>query len=573
MPTLRVGHGTQSHVTRLARPGCAAEYLAQVLAEKDSAAFPIALKDVVHSGGGMTELAGHGLLSSLRSGGVRSVSHCFRKPKMQSVMKASISIPLWRLIFSTVVLFCLNFPVSADDPQAPGRREIDVPIPSNETAVVIYIDLTRVDLTAIRSIVRLLPSEPALADALRKVVDRLNRAKSAGAEGIGIKVQIPDLKKQPIPQVRIDCREGADTAVLENIIRDEPSLMVDGWVLSKTPHGLLLGQPDAAKVQFVDRERFELFTEAYQARPLEPITVVFVPTDEMRATLKSTPPPNELSAAAKEAYPALSTMKWSTVGAWLAPVPGLRFTLNAADDASADQVIRGLNDLIAKFQQSIEQGTTNNDPARLSVFRGIIDGLKPTRTGTQVTVEMKGPGLALVTAVLLPSLAKARDKANKINSAASSATAPSARTLTTQSGTLPTSEKSTVQPAAPAAKPEPIAAKIDPLTAARQLKLTMPADAYASFKAMIKAGPMSIDGRAAAVEVSSMESDAVVAKKIMTGEGKAYATLGMAQSLESAKQTVKAAERYEQIIQDFPETLTASVARRKLEALKVTEGR
>ena len=349
--------------------------------------------------------------------------------------------------------------------------------------------------------------------------------------------------------------------------------MVDGWVLSKTPNGLLLGPPHDAKVRFVDQERFELFTEAYQARPLETITVVFVPTDEMRVILKSTPPPNELSAAVKEAYPALSTMKWSTVGAWLAPEPGLRFTLNAADDASADQVFRGLNELLAKFQQSIEQGTTDNDPAKLSVFRGMIDGLKPTRTGTQVTVEMKGPGLALVTAIVLPSLAKARDKANNIKSAASSATAPSTRSLTTQSGTSPIPEKTTLQPAAPAAKPVPIAAKVDPVTAARQLKSTRPADAYASFKAIIKAGPASIDGRAAAVEVSAMESDPVVAKKVMTGEGKAYAALGMAQSLESAKQTAKAAERYEQIIQDFPETLTASVARRKLEALKVTEVR
>ncbi len=36
----------------------AAEYLAQVLAEKDSAAFLIALKDVVEAGGGVGNLAG-----------------------------------------------------------------------------------------------------------------------------------------------------------------------------------------------------------------------------------------------------------------------------------------------------------------------------------------------------------------------------------------------------------------------------------------------------------------------------------------------------------------------------------
>jgi probable addiction module antidote protein len=43
---------------RLADPRYAAEYLAQVLAEKDSAAFLIALKDVVEAGGGVGNLAG-----------------------------------------------------------------------------------------------------------------------------------------------------------------------------------------------------------------------------------------------------------------------------------------------------------------------------------------------------------------------------------------------------------------------------------------------------------------------------------------------------------------------------------
>ena len=43
---------------RLADPEYAAGYLAQVLAEKDNAAFLIALKDVVEAGGGVGALAG-----------------------------------------------------------------------------------------------------------------------------------------------------------------------------------------------------------------------------------------------------------------------------------------------------------------------------------------------------------------------------------------------------------------------------------------------------------------------------------------------------------------------------------
>ena len=44
---------------RLREPKYAAEYLAQVLAESDSQAFLIALKDVVEATGGVGDLAGH----------------------------------------------------------------------------------------------------------------------------------------------------------------------------------------------------------------------------------------------------------------------------------------------------------------------------------------------------------------------------------------------------------------------------------------------------------------------------------------------------------------------------------
>ncbi len=43
---------------RLEDPRYAAEYLAEVLAQKDRAAFLIALKDVVEAGGGVGDLAG-----------------------------------------------------------------------------------------------------------------------------------------------------------------------------------------------------------------------------------------------------------------------------------------------------------------------------------------------------------------------------------------------------------------------------------------------------------------------------------------------------------------------------------
>lgn len=55
---MRLRNYKNSLFKRLADPKYAAEYLAQVLAEDDSEAFLIALKDVVEATGGMGGLAG-----------------------------------------------------------------------------------------------------------------------------------------------------------------------------------------------------------------------------------------------------------------------------------------------------------------------------------------------------------------------------------------------------------------------------------------------------------------------------------------------------------------------------------
>ena len=54
---MRLRNYREGLLERLKDPGYAAEYLAQVLAEKDQAAFLVALKDVVEAAGGMSAMA------------------------------------------------------------------------------------------------------------------------------------------------------------------------------------------------------------------------------------------------------------------------------------------------------------------------------------------------------------------------------------------------------------------------------------------------------------------------------------------------------------------------------------
>ena len=54
---MRLKNYKEDLLERLKNPDYAAEYLAQVLAEKDKAAFLVALKDVVEASGGMSAMA------------------------------------------------------------------------------------------------------------------------------------------------------------------------------------------------------------------------------------------------------------------------------------------------------------------------------------------------------------------------------------------------------------------------------------------------------------------------------------------------------------------------------------
>ena len=58
LQNMRLKNYRDDLLKRLRDPEYAAEYLAQVLAEKDSAPFLIALKDVVEASGGVGDLAG-----------------------------------------------------------------------------------------------------------------------------------------------------------------------------------------------------------------------------------------------------------------------------------------------------------------------------------------------------------------------------------------------------------------------------------------------------------------------------------------------------------------------------------
>jgi thiol-disulfide isomerase/thioredoxin len=113
-----------------------------------------------------------------------------------------------------------------------------------------------------------------------------------------------------------------------------------------------------------------------------------------------------------------------------------------------------------------------------------------------------------------------------------------------------------VKPAAPA---NPAGA----LAAARKMKSTQPAEAYAALAAIAKASPYSAEGKSAKQDMAAMEGDEAVAKKVMTSEGRAYSAYSMAKNFAASGQTDKAKERFDQVVKDYPDTMCAAMAKKQ----------
>ena len=98
------------------------------------------------------------------------------------------------------------------------------------------------------------------------------------------------------------------------------------------------------------------------------------------------------------------------------------------------------------------------------------------------------------------------------------------------------------------AKAQAEAASAGPVTlaAAREMKSTKPAEAYAALRAIVKASPGSADAKAAQLDLVAMENDDAVAKRVMAGEGRAYSSYSMAKNFVATGQTDKAKETIKQ---------------------------
>lgn len=127
-----------------------------------------------------------------------------------------------------------------------------------------------------------------------------------------------------------------------------------------------------------------------------------------------------------------------------------------------------------------------------------------------------------------------------------------------------------VKPTVAAAKvAAPAAGSGTPLEQAMSLKASDPAAAYAALRAIVRTSPKSDDAKAASKELEAMEADPALVKRILAGEGKAYGHYQMAQNFTSMGKGDMARARYEQLLRDYPDTLSAHLAVKKMEdALK-----
>ncbi|HET6250986.1 MAG TPA: hypothetical protein VFE47_25075 [Tepidisphaeraceae bacterium] len=199
------------------------------------------------------------------------------------------------------------------------------------------------------------------------------------------------------PIFYIQLKPGADAKAIEAMItEDMPAAEKDKTLFDQAGNFLAVHQKGQAFPVTPDAARTAIFTEALGTISEGSIQIAFVPDqntrNEMLKNLEAAP------KGLKDATPILAKAKWMTLSINLGNNPGISATANAASDADAkalsDSINTSLTDLKA---QAANPGPNAGALALVGPLVGqLIDGLKPTTTGTQVTVALKTDTLKMI---------------------------------------------------------------------------------------------------------------------------------------------------------------------------------
>lgn len=201
---------------------------------------------------------------------------------------------------------------------------------------------------------------------------------------------------EPKPVVYVKMKAGADETALKNAITQDMSQEdKDKTQFDRQGDFLVMHEKGQTLPTSGSAERAKAFNAGFADAGDSAASVVLVPNEALKAQVNgmaTNAPP-----AFREILPALMSSKWISLSGKVGSDPSVALVGQAADDASAKQIVDHINDGVARLKQMADQMKQNpHASSYAAMFSNLADALKPTQEGSKVTVTLNKDALSTI---------------------------------------------------------------------------------------------------------------------------------------------------------------------------------
>ncbi len=292
-------------------------------------------------------------------------------------------------LLSMTLLVALTAQAQAQAGAADARTQAIAPFVGDEVAVVVHLDLTKLDVNALaRRVLGGITDEEEIETVTRAAVGWTGGLRRAGAQDVYILIDLLDLPGAPVAVVPL--AEGTDAEAVGKVLcgggGDGDAPMLFAWPTCATLKGAVFaGTAEALeRVRQAEPAVRPEVAAAFATAGEAPVQILLVPSATQRRVIEEMVPnlPRELGSGPITVV--TEGLTWAAIVLEAEPKATLRVIVQAKGPAAA----KNLNDLVRSARDVARKVLERPAPEGLPELAAALDDLKPVVEGNRLTLDV-----------------------------------------------------------------------------------------------------------------------------------------------------------------------------------------
>jgi len=272
-----------------------------------------------------------------------------------------------------------------------------------DTIVVIHLDAAGISPESLKTAAQtILGANAKVADeAVAQFKEKYDKAIAAGAVSATMVVGA-DKKDGGADKkngaIYIKLKPGADAKALEKMIKsDMKGEEKEKTVFTEKDGYLVIHEKDMPLSDKSDSALEKTFADALGTVSNAAVQIAIVPDEKIKAEILKNSQNEAPVKGLKDAAAIIAKSKWMTVSVTFGNTPGIALAANTGDAAAAKQLSDSINTSLDELKAKAADPNGAGQLAMVAPLIGpVVEGLRPTTTGSQVSVALKGQTLTTI---------------------------------------------------------------------------------------------------------------------------------------------------------------------------------